>query len=171
MTVSLRKYLHRNSSVVLMWLHKLIWIYFHSAGWFLPSACSTGTMWEVALPCTMTSPTRWANWVTARTSPDTSITHIQENQCGTVTTWSYESLSSQQTNSKSKKKDEMVSECIHGALKSVLDFYWYVITLLFFELVHAEWRTVKGSNTSWCEISSTVFKIVQIFQSRDIFLQ
>lgn len=47
-----------------------------------------------------------------------------------------------------KIKDEMVSECIHGALKSVLDFYWYVITLLFFELVHAEWRTVKGSNKS-----------------------
>jgi len=53
----------------------------------LPSACSTGTMWEVALPCTMTSPTRWANWVTARTSPDTSITHIQENHCEIVTTW------------------------------------------------------------------------------------
>lgn len=50
---------------------------------------------------------------------------------------------------KKKKRDEMVSECIHGALKSLLDFYRYIITLLFFELVHAEWRTVKGSNKSF----------------------
>lgn len=55
---------------------------------YLPSAWSTGTMCEVALPCTITSPARWANWVTARTSPDTSITqtHAQggESECETV---------------------------------------------------------------------------------------
>lgn len=46
------------------------------------------------------------------------------------------------------KSDEMVSECIHGALKSFLamDLYRYIITCIFFKLVYAEWRTVMGSN-------------------------
>jgi len=68
----------------------------------------------------------------------------------------YERLSSQQT----KKRDDTVSECIHGALKSVSYFYWYIITLLFFELEHAEWRTVKGSNNIFFVVVVVVVVVV-----------
>lgn len=167
MNVSLRKNLHRNATVVLMWLQKLIWIYFHGV-WVTdvscsPSACSTGTMWEVALPCTMTSPTRWANWVTARTSPDTSNAHIHENQCETVTTWSYASHLNRLI--ECHKSDEMVSECIHGALKSflIMDLYRYIITCITWIYIGISFKLGILSGEQWWGVTK-VFSSVKAAQ-------